>query len=377
MSSSGISLKNETIDRATLFTIVVAALGYFVDIFDLLMFSIVRTPSLKSIGVADGDILAKGIVLINVQMTGLLIGGILWGMLGDRWGRKKVLFGSILLYSLANIANGYAQGMTSYAVLRFIAGIGLAGELGAGVTLASELLPRKWRGLGTTFIAFIGVLGATVAVFVAKMTDWRTAYIVGGCIGLLLLAMRVNVRESALHQKLMNDAPDVARGNILILLRDPKLLKRFLAVILVGSPIWGVIGMLITFTPEFAKDLGMTVIPTAGSAVLFSYIGNSLGAMFSGLLSQALRSRRKSVAVSLALLAAALCIYMKLPYDNSLPLYYAVCGLLGFATGYWAMFVQMGAEQFGTNIRATAATSSPNFVRALHHPDHHWRFSTR
>jgi len=233
------------------------------------------------------------------------------------------------------------------------------------VTLASELLPRKWRGIGTTFIAFIGVLGATVAVFVAKVTDWRTAYIVGGCIGLVLLALRVNVRESALHQKLMNEAPDVARGNILILLRDPKLLRRFVAVILVGSPIWGMIGMFITFTPEFAKAFGMAVLPTAGTAVLFSYIGNSAGAVFSGLLSQKLRSRKKSVAVSLALLAVSVCIYMKLPYNDSLPLYYAVCGLLGFATGYWAMFVQMGAEQFGTNIRATAATSSPNFVRGL------------
>jgi putative MFS transporter len=365
MESSPAFPATPAIDRATLLTIIVAALGYFVDIFDLLMFSIVRTPSLRGIGIADSDLLAKGIMLINVQMAGLLLGGIVWGMLGDRWGRKKVLFGSILLYSLANIANGYAQGMMSYSVLRFVAGIGLAGELGAGVTLASELLPRQWRGLGTTFIAFIGVLGATVAVFVAKMTDWRTAYIVGGCIGLVLLALRVNVRESTLHQKLMNEAPDVARGNILILLRDAKLLRRFLAVILVGSPIWGVIGLFITFTPEFAKDLGLVTAPTAGSAVLFSYIGNSAGAMFSGLLSQKLRSRKKSVAVSLALLVLALGIYVSIPYHDSLPLYYAVCGMLGFATGYWAMFVQIGAEQFGTNIRATAATSAPNFVRGL------------
>lgn len=365
MASISKTLKDENIDRATLLTIIVAALGYFVDIFDLLMFSIVRTPSLKSIGIADADLLNKGILLINMQMAGLLLGGIIWGVLGDRWGRKKVLFGSILLYSLANIANGYAYSLPVYAIMRFVAGIGLAGELGAGVTLASELLPKKWRGLGTTFIAFIGVLGATLAVLVAKLTDWRTAYIIGGCIGLLLLVLRVNVRESTLHQKLMSEAPDVARGNILILLRDPGLLKRFIAVILVGSPIWGVIGMFITFTPEFAKDLGVTATVTAGTAVLYSYIGNSMGAVFSGLLSQKLRSRKKSVAASLVLLAISVIIYVKIPYHDSLVLYYSVCWLLGFATGYWAMFVQMGAEQFGTNIRATAATSSPNFVRGL------------
>ncbi len=358
-------LRDENIDRATMLTIIVAALGYFVDIFDLLMFSIVRTPSLKNIGIADTDLLNKGILLINCQMAGLLLGGIIWGVLGDRWGRKKVLFGSILLYSLANIANGYAHTVPIYAAMRFIAGIGLAGELGAGVTLASELLPKKWRGLGTTFIAFIGVLGATVAVLVAHLTDWQTAYKIGGGIGLLLLVLRVNVRESTLHQKLMSEAPDVARGNILILLGDPKLLWRFLAVILVGSPIWGIIGLFITFAPEFAKDLGMTVTVTASSAVLYSYIGNSVGAMFSGLLSQKFRSRKKSVGVSLALLVLSVIMYVKNPYHDSLFIFYSVCGLLGFATGYWAMFVQMGAEQFGTNIRATAATSSPNFVRGL------------
>jgi MFS transporter, putative metabolite:H+ symporter len=366
MSSSGISLHTETpIDRATLFTIIVAALGYFVDIFDLLMFSIVRVQSLKDLGIPESGLLSVGITLINTQMAGLLLGGILWGMLGDRLGRKSVLFGSILLYSIANIANGFVHDVTWYAALRFIAGIGLAGELGAGVTLATELLPRKWRGMGTTFIAFIGVLGAAIGVGVAHLTDWRHAYMIGGAIGLALLVLRVNVRESALYGKLLEQTHDVARGNIITFFCRPDLLRRFAAVILVGAPIWGMLGLFITFTPEFAKDFHMAVLPTAGTAVLWCYIANSAGAAFSGLLSQKLQSRKKSVAVSLVLLAVSVVLYVTIPYGDSIRLYYAVCALLGFSTGYWAMFVQMGAEQFGTNVRATAATSAPNFVRGL------------
>jgi putative MFS transporter len=353
------------IDKAVLFTILVAALGYFVDIFDLLLFSIVRVQSLKDLGVAPDQILSVGIRLINTQMAGLLVGGFLWGIVGDRAGRVKVLFGSILLYSVANIANGFAHTVDQYAALRFIAGVGLAGELGAGVTLASELLPQKYRGLGTAFIAVIGILGATVAVLIAALTDWRTAYIVGGCMGLALLVMRVQAKESALHEQLASKGPDIARGDLRIFFRKPELLRRLLAVILMGGPIWGVIGMLITFTPEFAKAFGMSVLPTAANAILFCYIGNSAGAGFTGLLSQKLQSRKKSVAVSLLLLCIAVALYMTVPHADSVRYYYAVCLFLGFATGYWAMFVQIGAEQFGTNIRATAATSAPNFVRAL------------
>lgn len=352
-------------DRAILFTIIVAALGYFVDIFDLLLFSIVRVPSLKSLGVADGALLSTGIVLINVQMIGLLLGGILWGVLGDRMGRKSVLFGSILLYSIANISNGFAHGVKAYAALRFIAGIGLAGELGAGVTLACELLPKESRGLGTTFIAVIGVLGASLAVLIAKLTDWRTAYIFGGAIGIGLLLLRVNVRESALYEKLMREAPDEARGHVWQLVRRPDVLRRFVAVILVGAPIWGAIGLFVTFTPEFAKALGVIGAPTAGMAVLSFYVANSFGGFTCGMLCQLWQSRRKAVGAALALLAVGTVLYLTVPGGHGLGVYYALCALLGYAAGYWAMFAQIGAEQFGTNIRATAATSAPNFVRGL------------
>jgi len=354
-------LQQNEIDGAVLLTIIVAALGYFIDIFDLLLFSIVRIQSLKSLGVPDEEMLSSGILLINIQMAGLLLGGILWGIWGDRWGRVSVLFGSILLYSLANIANGFVTNVEQYAVLRFIAGIGLAGELGAGVTLASELLPKKWRGLGTTFIASIGVLGATFAAVIADIFDWRMAYIIGGVMGLALLVLRLNVRESGMFEKM---DPSLSRGNILMIFTNGKRLRRYLAVIMIGAPIWAVVGMFITFTPEFAKAFAMDVLPTAGSAVLACYGGLVIGDIFSGLLSQKLQSRRKSVAISMVLTILSVALYVVFP-DKTLVSYYALCFVMGIAIGYWCMFVQMGAEQFGTNIRATAATTIPNMVRAI------------
>lgn len=351
----------KAIDRATLMTIIVAALGYFVDIFDLLLFSIVRIESLKDLGLEGDALMTQGIFLINVQMAGLLIGGLLWGVWGDKFGRVSVLFGSILMYSLANIANAYVQSVEMYAALRFIAGIGLAGELGAGVTLASELLPKKFRGLGTTFIAAIGVLGATLAAVVAELTDWRTAYMVGGFMGLGLLALRINVRESSLFQKMENT---VSKGNLLLFVTRFDLFKRYIAVILIGAPIWGVVSLFVTFTPEFAKDMGLGIAPAAGTAVLACYAGLAVGDLLSGLISQHFQSRRKAVAIFLCMTIAFTALYVLFPKE-SLFVYYTLCFILGVGIGYWAMFVQMGAEQFGTNIRATAAISIPNMVRAM------------
>lgn len=358
--------KKYEIERATMMTILVATLGYFVDIFDLLLFNIVRVQSLKDLHVPEGDLLSSGIFLLNCQMAGLLVGGIIWGMWGDKMGRVSVLFGSILLYSIANILNGFVQSVELYAVFRFIAGVGLAGELGAGVTLASELLPRALRGLGTTFIASVGVAGAVFAAVIAEITDWRVAYIIGGLLGLGLLVLRLQVKESAMFE-MMSKEGQVSKkvmkaGNPLMLLR-PSSLKKYVAVIVVGMPIWAVVALFITFTPEFAKDFGMSGdLPKAGNAVLFCYVGLVIGDMFSGLLSQLLRSRKKAVSVFLVFTGVFSCIYIWGPH-HSLEAYYGLCLLLGIGTGYWAMFVQMGAEQFGTNIRATAATSIPNMVR--------------
>lgn len=356
------------IERAVMMTILVATLGYFVDIFDLLLFSIVRVQSLKDLGVLEDQLMPTGIFLINVQMAGLLIGGLIWGVWGDRMGRVSVLFGSILLYSVANIANGFVGNVEQYAVLRFIAGVGLAGELGAGVTLASELLPRHLRGLGTTFIASIGVAGAVCAVVIADITSWRVAYVIGGLLGLGLLVLRLQVKESAMFEMMaaagIKDGRRKDRlglGNLLLLLR-PDVLYKYVGVILVGAPLWAVVGLFITFTPEFARDFGMTTIPEAGKAVLFCYIGLVIGDILSGILSQLLRSRKKAVAVFLGLTFLSSCLYVWGPHER-VESYYGLCFILGIGAGYWAMFVQMGAEQFGTNIRATAATSIPNMVR--------------
>src|SRR5678815_49497 len=141
------------VTRGARLAVIVAALGYFVDIYDLLIFGIVRADSLKSIGIAPDAQLGPTQLILNTQMIALLLGGILWGVLGDKRGRISVLFGSIILYSLANIANGFVHTVPQYAAARFLAGLGLAGELGGGITLVSESLDEKTRGHGTTIVA--------------------------------------------------------------------------------------------------------------------------------------------------------------------------------------------------------------------------------
>lgn len=353
-----------TADRQVAFTILVAAFGYFVDVFDLLLFNILRVSSLKDLGVPEAELLDKGVYLLNAQMAGLLLGGFLWGVAGDKFGRLSVLFGSILLYSAGNIANAYVTSVDQYALLRFLTGIGLAGELGVGVTLASELLPKKLRGLGTTFIATIGVLGATAAAILANYVSWRDAYLIGGVMGFALLALRMGVKESGMYKKCEEQGKKVKRGSILMFFKNFDLFRRYAAVLLVGAPTWCVVGIFFTFTPEFAKDFGMKDLPTAANAVLYGYIGIAVGDMISGVMSQMLKSRRKSIAISLAMLVVTMLLFTALK-PQSLQAYYFFCFALGLGAGYWAMFVQIGAEQFGTNLRATAATSVPNVARGL------------
>ena len=269
--------------------VIVAALGYFVDIYDLLLFSIVRRPSLSSMGVAEAQLFDQGEYLLMVQMTGLLVGGLIWGIMGDKRGRLSVLFGSILLYSLANIANGFVTSVPQYAVLRFIAGVGLAGELGAGITLVSETLPTHLRGYGTTIIATVGLMGAVFANFISKMFDWQIAYFIGGGLGLLLLIARVSVFESGMFLKTKEKT--IERGNFFQLFKKRDRFIKFMGCIFIGLPIWYVVGILITFSPEFGKALGITEPVEAGKAVMFSFSGQVLGDIVCGLLSQYFRSR--------------------------------------------------------------------------------------
>ncbi|MBK8998967.1 MAG: MFS transporter [Myxococcales bacterium] len=341
-------------------TVLVAALGYFVDIYDLILFSIVRVKSLAAIGVPKEQILDQGVLLINMQMGGMLIGGILWGVLGDKRGRVSVLFGSIFMYSVANIANGFVQSVPQYAVLRLIAGVGLAGELGAGITLVSEIMHRESRGYGTTIVATIGILGAVVAALIGDFFTWRTAYFVGGGMGLALLLLRVGLYESGMFAGVK--ASGVKLGSFSSLFSTFARAKKYLAVILVGVPIWFAVGVLVTFAPELGKAMGMSEAPAPGRAVMMTYIGLAAGDLASGALSQLLRSRKRVLGGFIGLTALAFVVYFTLA-KTSLTTFYGVCLLLGFATGYWAVFVTMASELFGTNIRATVTTTAPNFVR--------------
>lgn len=354
----------ETVSVKTIFSlpVIVAALGYFVDIYDLVLFSIVRVPSLKGIGITGPELIDKGVMLLNMQMVGMLLGGILWGVLGDRKGRLKIMFGSIFIYSLANLANGMVTSIEAYALLRFIAGVGLAGELGAGITLVSEVLHKSIRGYGTMIVASVGVSGAILANFVAKSFDWRTAFFIGGVLGLLLLILRVSVAESGMFKGM--EESTVSRGNFLALFTSRDRFGRFLHSILIGLPSWFVVGVLITFSPEFAKILNIQGQVSAGNAVMYCYMGLVAGDLASGMLSQLLRSRKKVILLFLVLTVAAVGAYFGAS-GVSAATFYLICGLLGFGIGYWAIFVTVAAEQFGTNLRATVATTVPNFVRGM------------
>ncbi len=346
--------------KAVNLAIIVAALGYFVDIYDLLLFSIVRIKSLIAIGIPEAEALDQGVFLLNMQMGGMLIGGILWGILGDKKGRLSVLFGSIFLYSVANIANGFVGDLSTYAVLRLIAGIGLAGELGAGITLVSEIMPKEKRGIGTTIIATIGVLGAVLAAIIAKQFEWRTCYFIGGGMGIALLLLRIGVYESGMFNHVKTQA--VSRGNFFSLFSTRKKALKYARVILIGLSTWYVVGILITFSPEFGKAFGMAVLPSSGDAVMYCYIGLSVGDMASGVLSQMIKSRKKVMAIFLGLSVICTALYFTVA-GSSLVMFYTICCLLGFSVGFWAIFVTIASEQFGTNIRATVTTTTPNFVR--------------
>jgi len=343
--------------------VIVAALGYFVDIYDLILFNIVRVKSLTALGVAGDALVTEGLAIFNWQMVGMLLGGIVFGVVGDKLGRLQILFGSITLYSLSTIANGFVTDLTAYRLLRFVAGLGLAGELGAGVTLVAEVLPARLRGYGTMLVAAIGVSGAIAANVVARTMDWRAAYWVGGGLGLVLLALRIGVRESRMFEALRRT--DVARGDFLALFRSWDRFGRYAASILIAMPIWFSNQILVALAPEFARALGVTGPVSAGDAVAAFYAGLVAGDLTSGLLSQALRSRRKVVLLFILLLAGANALYFLAGRGASPARLLALCGLLGFAGGYWAVFVTVAAEQFGTNIRATVATTVPNFVRGL------------
>ncbi|WP_349314846.1 MFS transporter [Chitinophaga sp. MM2321] len=344
--------------------VIVASLGYFVDIYDLLLFTIVRVPSLRELGLPQSEIDAgAGMLLINVQMVGLLIGGIFWGIVGDKKGRLSVLFGSILIYSIANIANGFVQGINGYLLWRFVAGFGLAGELGAGITLVSEILPKEKRGYGTMIVATVGVSGAVAANLIAKLVgDWRICYFIGGGLGLCLLVLRVSVMESHLFNEVRASA--ATRGSFLALFTSRERFLKYLKCMLLGTPTWFVVGILVAFSNKFAAEMHVKGNVNPGDAIAFCYAGLVLGDFASGLISQLWKSRRKVMLLFLVLTAVMVTVYLNM-YGADMWVFYVVCFLLGFSVGFWAIFVTIAAESFGTNLRATVATTVPNFARGM------------
>ncbi len=354
--------------------IIVAALGYFVDIYDLLLFGVERTESLNSIltiqypGISDAVLKTLngiyGKLLLNWQMFGMLIGGVFWGILGDKKGRLSVLFGSILVYSIANILNGMIESTDAYIVLRFVSGFGLAGELGAGITLVSESMSKEKRGYGTMIVATVGVFGAVVAGFMGDViTNWRYSFYLGGGMGLALLILRIGVFESGMFDALKKET-HIKKGNVLQLFSHLPSLKKYLSIIFVTVPVWYVMGTLVLFSPELSELMGLPEKSiSAGKSIMFAYAGITVGDIASGLISQLLKSRKKAFAVFLSLTVIGVILYF-LYGGTSVTVFYSIVTFIGFATGFWAVFISTAAELFGTNIRATATTTAPNFVRA-------------
>lgn len=340
--------------------VIVAALGYFVDIYDLLMFSIIRVPSLRSLGLDDQQIASSGLFIINIQMLGLLIGGFFWGILGDKKGRLKILFASITIYSLGNIANGFVQTVPQYAAVRFFTGLGLAGELGAGITLVSELLPKQKRGIGTSLVAGIGLSGAVLAFCMKQLFDWRTCYFIGGGLGIVLLCLRVGVKESPMYASLKQ--ANVSAGNIAMLFNNWKRFRKYISTILIALPNWFVIGILVTFSKEFSERMNIQGAIDPGKAIMIAYAAIAVGDIAIGLISQKLKSRKKALFIFYGITIVGIAWFFSLNGDSTTA-FYAACAVMGLGTGFWAIFVTMAAEQFGTNIRATVATTVPNMAR--------------
>lgn len=344
------------------FTVLVAALGYFVDIYDLLLFQIVRVESLKDMGLTTALIKSEGEFIISIQMVGLLVGGIIWGIMGDKKGRLSVLFGSIVLYSIANIFNGFVQTPNQYALTRFVAGIGLAGELGAGITLVSELVSKEKRGLSTSLVAGIGLTGAVVAYFISQNFNWRYCYFIGGGLGFCLLLLRISVFESGMFSKVKQR--DVQRGNFFMFFTNKRRFKKYMLAILIGLPTWYVIGILVAFSNDFGLAFGLSEEVLPKKSTMFAYVAIAVADVVVGLVSQWLKSRKKALFIFYFLSIISIIFYFTQQNGTAAGMY-VICAALGFSTGFWAIFVTMAAEQFGTNLRATAATTVPNMVRGV------------
>ncbi len=364
MTTLAAAFRELTSDRKVLFAVLVSALGYFVDIYDMMLFSVLRVPSLQNLGVSGESLLNEGVFLLNVQLVGMLIGGFLWGILGDKIGRVRALFGSIALYSLATIANAFVGDVPTYAICRFFAGLGLAGELGACVTLVSELMSRNGRGLGIMILTCSGMLGGLAASLVGTLFFWKTAFLVGGGMGLALLVLRLSVAESMMFT-VLKKAEHVSRGSLLLLFRSKDRLKRYFLCVFMSWPVWFVTGVFDTFSPEIARDIGIVGTVTVGTTMIVHYVAISLGDVFFGAMSLTFKNRRKVMATGVFCTLLGIGTLLTLGKGQGTTFYYGLVALCGFGVGYSAVYATTLAEQFGTNLRATATVSITNFMRGI------------
>ena len=346
--------------KAIVLAIVVSAMGFFVDLYDIMALAAIGETSLRSINVAEASIKSELNFLQSMQMFGMLIGGFLWGMVGDKYGRLKVLFGSIILYSAFTLLNAFVDTAGQYATCRFLAGLGLAGELGAGITLVSEQMKKHQRGLGPAIIAGFGVLGAIVAVIIGKNYDWKTVYIVGGTLGFMLLILRIGVVESGLFK--ISKHSKASKGNFLIILKNKSHLKKFFCILLAGIPGWFVNGVMMQFSNYISKSMGMNPLPDKGTVIIYFFIALSLGDVLGGLVSQWLKSRKKSIYIFLNIHLLMLILFFTVAKNSAL-LYYIIFAGLGLSVGFVIQLFTLAAENFGTNIRTLVTSSGLNLVR--------------
>ena len=354
-------MQNRPIQWTLVATLIVSALGYFVDVYDIVLFSVLRVPSLIDLGVSPEAVTQLGTELLRIQMWGILLGAFVWGVLGDKKGRTFVILGSILIYSIATLLNGLVQSVEQYRILRFIAGFGLAGELGAAITLVAEITPQAKRGYGTMAIAALGAAGAITAAWVGSVFPWRIVYISGGFAGLLLLLLRAQMKESTLFREILGR--EIPRGSLPFFIKSPKRVLRYLCCIVVGMPVWYAIGIHMTFAPELAQSLGVLDPITAGKAIFYYYLGFIFGDVSSCFLSQIFQSRKKIIGLFL-FFSLVFVSFTHVWTDLSVSQFYGICLLIGFGSGYWVLMATMTSEQFGTNFRSTATTSAPQMLRA-------------
>jgi MFS transporter, putative metabolite:H+ symporter len=341
--------------------IIASALGFFVDLYDIMILSVVRKSSLLAVGVPEGELLSKGVSLINVQMAGMLLGGFIWGIIGDKMGRLSVLFGSIILYSSATFANAYAPNFEIYLLLRFLAGVGLAGELGAAITLVTEQMPQKYRGIGPAIIGGCGMLGAIFGAFIGGKYSWQFTYQLGGGLGFLLLILRLGVLESGLYNQIKDKT--TIKGDLRLLFKNKDYIKKYISICVLGFPVWYVNGVVMTFTPEIAKAWGMVEIPSVSTVVIYYFIGLTFGDLTGGFVSQYFQSRKKAIRLYLSMYAVAAVVFFMFG-NKSIVIYNGLILFLGFCVGYSIVLLTLAAEQYGTNIRSTVTTSSLNILRA-------------